>query len=59
MALVAGTLVVAAGTAVLLVIFRRFGGPKAGGQSHLALMFGLIGFIFLACGLLFALSYVN
>jgi hypothetical protein len=53
--LVAGTLVVAAGAAVLFVIFRRFGEAK----PNVGLMAGLVAFIFLACAVLFALSYMS
>lgn len=57
--LIGGTLVVAAGTVTLYIVFRRFEGPKAGGQSHMGLMAGLIAFIFLACAALFAVSYMR
>ena len=55
--LIAGTVIFGAGATTLYVIFRRFEGPQAGGQSHMALIFGLLAFVFLACVLLFALSY--
>ena len=55
--LVAGTLFIAAAAVTLYIIFRRFGSKGAAGQSHMALMAGLVAFVFLACVLLFLLSY--
>jgi hypothetical protein len=54
--LVVGTLVVGAGATALYFIFRRFGEPKAGGQSHMLLLGGLIAFVLLMCFVFFALS---
>jgi hypothetical protein len=53
----AGTFIIVAGTVALLVIFRRFGGEKAGGRSHMMLIGGLLTFVLFACAALFALSY--
>ena len=55
--LIAGTFVIGVGAGTLVLVFRRFEGPKAGGHTHMAIMFGLLAFVFLACLILFALSY--
>jgi hypothetical protein len=55
--LVVGSIVFAIGTITLIVVFRRFGNANAGGRSHKRLMASLIGFIFLCCLAMFALSY--
>ena len=55
--LVVGSIVMAIGATTLYVIFRKFGEPNAGGQSHTTLIAALIAFIFLCCAGLFALSY--
>ncbi len=55
--LVVGSVIMAIGTLTLFVIFRTFGEKKAGGTSHQTLIAVLIGFIFLCCLGLFALSY--
>jgi hypothetical protein len=47
------------GTVVLIVIFRQFGGPRPGSSSHFGLIAALVGFVFLCCLGLFALSYAN
>jgi len=53
----AGAFIITVGGVTLFIIFRRFGEAKAGGQSHVALMASLLGFVFLACIILFVLSY--
>lgn len=50
--LVAGTLVMGAGTALLYFAFRSFGGKK-----HPALIGGLVAFVLACCVALFFLSY--
>ena len=55
--LVAGALIFGIGASTLFVVFKRFEGPKAGGDTHMALIGGLVAFLLLMCGLLFALSY--
>ena len=55
--MIAGSIVMAIGTIALVIIFRRFGGAKAGGTSHKKLIVALLAFIFLCCLGLFALSY--
>jgi hypothetical protein len=55
--LVVGTIVMAIATTALVIIFRRFGGAKAGGTSHKTLIVALLTFVFLCCLALFALSY--
>jgi hypothetical protein len=55
--LVAGAIIFGGAAALLFIVFRRFEGPKAGGQSHLALIGGLLAFLLLACLLLFVASY--
>jgi hypothetical protein len=54
--LVGGSAAVAVATVALYFAFRAFGGRKAGGRAHFALIFGLIAFIFLCCVVLFRLS---
>ena len=51
--LIAGTLVIGAGAVALVMIFRGFRGSK----PRMGLMAGLIIFVFLACAVLFALSF--
>lgn len=55
--LAVGVLVAAIAGTTLYVIFRRFGEPKAGGQSHMVLIGSLLAFVFLVCAALFGLSY--
>ena len=55
--LVVGIVVMAIATTTLVIIFRGFGGAKAGGTKHRALMVALLTFVFLCCLALFALSY--
>lgn len=54
---VAGTLIFSAAAVTLYVVFRRFGGAKAGGRAHITLIAGLVAFLLAACAVLFALSY--
>ena len=44
-------------TTALVIVFRRFGGAKAGGTSHKTLIAALLIFVFLCCLVLFKLSY--
>jgi multisubunit Na+/H+ antiporter MnhB subunit len=55
--LIGGGAVCAIATVVLVLIFRRFGGAKPGSSSHFGLIAALVGFVFLCCLALFALSY--
>lgn len=55
--MIAGSIVMAIGTITLVIIFRRFGGAKAGGTAHRKLIAALLAFIFLCCLGLFVLSY--
>ncbi|MDQ3282265.1 MAG: hypothetical protein M3Q69_12725 [Acidobacteriota bacterium] len=55
--LLIGTIIGAIATTTLIVIFRQFGGRKAGTSQHIALIFGLIAFLVLCCILLLVLSY--
>ncbi len=55
--MIAGSIVMAIGTVTLAIIFRAYGGAKAGGTSHRKLIAALLVFIFLCCLGLFALSY--
>lgn len=55
--LAVGLLVASVAGTALYVIFRRFGEPKAGGQSHMLLIGSLLAFVFLVCAALFGLSY--
>jgi hypothetical protein len=55
--LAVGVVVAAIAGTALYVIFRRFEGPKAGGQSHMVLIGSLLAFVFLVCAALFGLSY--
>lgn len=55
--MVAGSIVMAIGTVTLAIVFRTYGGAKAGGASHKKLIAALVTFIFLCCLGLFALSY--
>jgi hypothetical protein len=55
--LVGGSAVVVIATAVLYVVFRKFGGKQAGSQGHFALMAALVAFLFLCCFALFVLSH--
>ena len=57
--MIAGSIVMAIGTVTLVIIFRRFGGTKAGGKSHKWLIAALIVFVFLCCIGLFAVSYLG
>jgi hypothetical protein len=51
--LLVGSAIVGIGATVLLIAFRKFGGPKAGRPAHMALMFGLVVFVLTCCALLF------
>lgn len=55
--MIAGSIVMAIGTVTLAIVFRAYGGTKAGGPSHRKLVAALVSFIFLCCLGLFALSY--
>jgi hypothetical protein len=55
--LVVGSIVMAIATVTLVIIFRAYGGVKAGGKSHNTLIAALLTFVFLCCLALFALSY--
>lgn len=55
--LIVGSLIAGIGTVGLYFAFRAFGEKEAGGSSHMGLIFGLLGFIFLCCLALLALSY--
>jgi hypothetical protein len=57
--LVVGSIVMAIGTVTLAIIFRAYGGAKAGGRSHNTLIVALLTFVFLCCLGLFALSYLD
>ncbi len=46
-------------TVTLVIIFRAYGGAKAGGKSHNTLIAALLTFVFLCCLALFALSYLE
>ncbi|HET8796076.1 MAG TPA: hypothetical protein VFO89_00205 [Thermoanaerobaculia bacterium] len=54
--LVAGSAVMAIGAAAVFLVLRGFGG-KPGSARHIAIAAALLGFIFVACAVLFALSY--
>lgn len=54
---IVGSMIIAVGTAVLFVVFRKFGEPKAGGTSHKTLIAALLAFIFLCCLGLLTLAY--
>lgn len=55
--LIAGSVIMGAGAFALFYAFRAFGSAKAGRPAHLALIAGLIMFVFLCCLGLLALSY--
>lgn len=55
--LLVGIFIAGVGGVALYFIFRRFGDPKAGGQSHMLLIAGLLAFVLCACVALFVLSY--
>ncbi|HET7433817.1 MAG TPA: hypothetical protein VFN10_03795 [Thermoanaerobaculia bacterium] len=55
---VVGTVIFVTGGALLFLFFRGFGGAKAGGRKHIALMVGMIAFIFACCGALFIYSLI-
>jgi hypothetical protein len=55
--LVIGSIVMAIATTALVIIFRGYGGAKAGGTSHKTLIVALLTFVFLCCLALFTLSY--
>jgi hypothetical protein len=57
--LVIGSIVMAIATVTLVIIFRAYGGAKAGGKSHNTLIAALLTFVFLCCLALFALSYLE
>jgi hypothetical protein len=54
--LIAGSLIAGTGTVLLVFAFRAFGGAKAGRGSHIALMAGLVAFVFACCLGLFLLA---
>jgi energy-converting hydrogenase Eha subunit A len=56
--LIVGTVVIAIGATAVVLMLRGFG-KKPGSASHAAIVAGLIGFIFLCCAALFALSYFD
>jgi hypothetical protein len=51
--LIVGTLIAGTGTLLLFLAFRRFGGEKAARPAHMALIAGLVVFVFACCLLLF------
>ena len=53
-----GTFITAVGAGVLFFVFRGFGGKRPGSDRHLALIVGLVGFIFVCCFGLFAYSFL-
>ena len=55
--LVIGTIVMAIATTTLVIIFRAYGGAKAGGTKQNVFIAALLTFVFLCCAALFALSY--
>ena len=55
---IVGTVIFAAGAAVLFVVFRGVGNAGAGKQKHMTLMLSLVAFIFLCCLGLFIYSFV-
>jgi hypothetical protein len=55
--LIGGSIVVAVATAILLFVFRAYGGAKAGSASHGRLVAALVAFIFACCVGLYVLSY--
>jgi hypothetical protein len=57
--LAAGSIAVAIGATLLFLIFRAYGGAKAGGTTQNVLIAALIAFIFLCCAGLLVLSYVD
>jgi hypothetical protein len=57
--LIVGSLVMAAGTLLLFVVFRAFGGKTPGNSSHFGLMAALFGFVFACCLGLLLLSYAG
>lgn len=57
--LIAGGVVFAVGTIALVFVFRQFGGRTPGSSTHFALIAALLGFVFLCCLGLLALSYAN
>ncbi|HEX2121591.1 MAG TPA: hypothetical protein VHL59_08115 [Thermoanaerobaculia bacterium] len=54
---IVGTLVIGVGATALYFVFRGFGGAKPVGRTHVALIAGLLAFVFACCLALFALSY--
>jgi hypothetical protein len=54
--LVAGLAVAGTGTGVLYLIFRAYGGAKAGRSSHFGLIAALVAFVFACCVVLFVLA---
>ena len=57
--LIAGAAIALVGVTTLLVAFRRFGARDAGSSSHIALIAGLVAFVFACCLVFFALSYAR
>lgn len=55
--LIGGGAVTAIATFVLFLVFRSFGGARAGTASHGAMIALLIGFVFVCCLGLLAISY--
>lgn len=54
--LIAGSLIAGIGTVLLVFAFRAFGGTKPGRPSPVALMAGLVAFVFACCLALFLLA---
>jgi predicted cobalt transporter CbtA len=52
--LIAGTVVMGIGTVVLFLAFRAAQKERS---MHMGLIAGLVGFVFVCCAILFALSY--
>jgi len=57
--LIVGSVVIAAGTLLLFVVFRAFGGKTPGSSTHFALIAALLGFVFACCLGLLLLSYAG
>ena len=52
-----GSLIAGIGTLLLFFAFRAFGGAKSGRTAHLALIGGVVAFVFACCLLLFLFAY--
>lgn len=55
--MIVGSMIIAIGTTVLFIVFRKFGEAKAGETSHKQIFIALLAFIFLCCLGLLALAY--